>query len=349
MKLKHIESALSSLTREFDNPKVDLEQYPTSAHLAASIVLMACNTYGDIGRIQVVEGQELKQDEAEDIDYDENAEDLPSRIKRRIKYEYRTCCDLGCGTGMLSMAVALMGCPYILSVDCDADALSIAQENAQQLFEENEDLFYGEYDNDGNDDDNDDYEPAPIIPTIEFLQAQLRMSPNSHKSLSSGGVGGRGGRGGGRGGRRGGKGGRGKGRGGKGGRGKVQQVTDSSENHDGCSPEAAIPTNDGIPLPDNCIDTVITNPPFGTKDNAGIDVQFVSTGIRLAKRAVFSFHKTSTRNYLLKYISSNFPNKVESVKVVAQMKFDIPQMYKFHKQKSVDVEVDLIRVSIKET
>ena len=26
------------------------------------------------------------------------------------------------------------------------------------------------------------------------------------------------------------------------------------------------------------------------------------------------------------------------------MKFDIPSMYKFHKQKSVDVEVDLIRV-----
>ena len=30
--------------------------------------------------------------------------------------------------------------------------------------------------------------------------------------------------------------------------------------------------------------------------------------------------------------------------VVAEMKFDIPNMYKFHKQKSVDVEVDLLRI-----
>lgn len=34
------------------------------------------------------------------------------------------------------------------------------------------------------------------------------------------------------------------------------------------------------------------------------------------------------------------------MKVVAEMKFDIPNMYKFHKQKSVDVEVDLIRVGL---
>lgn len=31
------------------------------------------------------------------------------------------------------------------------------------------------------------------------------------------------------------------------------------------------------------------------------------------------------------------------------MKFDIPNMYKFHKQKSVDVEVDLLRVYWNET
>ena len=33
------------------------------------------------------------------------------------------------------------------------------------------------------------------------------------------------------------------------------------------------------------------------------------------------------------------------VEFAAQMKFDIPNMYKFHKQKSVDVDVDLIRIS----
>ena len=33
-----------------------------------------------------------------------------------------------------------------------------------------------------------------------------------------------------------------------------------------------------------------------------------------------------------------------NAEVVAEMRFDIPNMYKFHKQKSVDVEVDLIRI-----
>mmetsp|Transcript_773 Transcript_773/g.1819 ORF Transcript_773/g.1819 Transcript_773/m.1819 type:complete len:93 (+) Transcript_773:498-776(+) len=33
-----------------------------------------------------------------------------------------------------------------------------------------------------------------------------------------------------------------------------------------------------------------------------------------------------------------------NAEVVAEMKFDIPNMYKFHKQKCVDVEVDLLRI-----
>lgn len=37
------------------------------------------------------------------------------------------------------------------------------------------------------------------------------------------------------------------------------------------------------------------------------------------------------------------------VEVVAQMKFGIPNMYRFHKQKSVDVDVDLIRICWKKT
>lgn len=42
-------------------------------------------------------------------------------------------------------------------------------------------------------------------------------------------------------------------------------------------------------------DTVIMNPPFGTKKNAGIDMKFLEVGIKLAKTAVYSLHKTSTR------------------------------------------------------
>ena len=102
--------------------------------------------------------------------------------------------------------------------------------------------------------------------------------------------------------------------------------------------------DDGIPLQDNCVDTVLMNPPFGTKHNAGIDVQFLRTGTRLARKSVYSFHKSSTRNYILRKVSEWGMD----AKVVAQMKFDIPSTYKFHQRKSVDVEVDLLRVSIRQ-
>lgn len=46
---------------------------------------------------------------------------------------------------------------------------------------------------------------------------------------------------------------------------------------------------------DKYFDTVIMNPPFGTKNNAGIDMEFLEVAVRLAKTAVYSLHKTSTR------------------------------------------------------
>jgi len=55
-----------------------------------------------------------------------------------------------------------------------------------------------------------------------------------------------------------------------------------------------------------------------------------------------SFHKRSTRDFLLKMIREDW-GFAES-EVVAEMKFDIPNSYKFHKCKTKDVEVDLIRI-----
>jgi predicted RNA methylase len=100
-----------------------------------------------------------------------------------------------------------------------------------------------------------------------------------------------------------------------------------------------------FPLQEKCVDTVMTNPPFGTKaDMAGIDIQFVLLACRLARRAVYSFHKTTTREYVLRTIQHHIPN-IQSVKVIAEMKFEIKNTYQFHKQKSVDIAVDLIRVA----
>eukprot|EP00752_Nemacystus_decipiens_P010035 g8948.t1 len=84
-------------------------------------------------------------------------------------------------------------------------------------------------------------------------------------------------------------------------------------------------------------DVVLMNPPFGTR-RAGIDIIFVERALEAAS-TVYSMHKTSTRKHLLK--------KAEQwgvdITVLAQLRFDIPATYKFHKRNSVDVEVDLIR------
>lgn len=85
-------------------------------------------------------------------------------------------------------------------------------------------------------------------------------------------------------------------------------------------------------------DTVLMNPPFGTRTK-GIDVVFLERAIALCTGAVYSLHKSSTRDFLLKKASQW---GVEA-QVVATMRFDIPQMYKFHSKKTKDVQVDMLR------
>ena len=87
-------------------------------------------------------------------------------------------------------------------------------------------------------------------------------------------------------------------------------------------------------------DTVIMNPPFGTKRNAGIDMTFLQTAISMATSAVYSLHKTSTRDHIMRKCKEW---KCE-VQVVAELRYDLPQTYNFHKKKSVDIQVDFIRV-----
>ncbi|CAM9502521.1 unnamed protein product, partial [Choristocarpus tenellus] len=43
-----------------------------------------------------------------------------------------------------------------------------------------------------------------------------------------------------------------------------------------------------------CVDTVIMNPPFGTR-NSGIDMIFLEQALQVASTAVYSMHKSSTR------------------------------------------------------
>ncbi|KAE8731974.1 Methyltransferase-like protein 5 [Hibiscus syriacus] len=68
------------------------------------------------------------------------------------------------------------------------------------------------------------------------------------------------------------------------------------------------------------VDTVVMNPPFGTRKK-GVDMDFLFVALKVASRAVYSLHKTSTRD----------------------LRFGVPQLYKFHKKKEVDIAVDLWR------
>eukprot|EP00051_Salpingoeca_urceolata_P028536 m.487368 g.487368 ORF g.487368 m.487368 type:complete len:207 (+) comp24960_c0_seq1:369-989(+) len=96
-----------------------------------------------------------------------------------------------------------------------------------------------------------------------------------------------------------------------------------------------------LPFRRKTFDTVVMNPPFGTKRNEGIDVRFLQAAVELCTGAIYSLHKSSTRKHIAKKAEEwgfNF-------EVVAQLRYDIPAMYKFHKKQSVDIEVDFVRLS----
>jgi len=88
-------------------------------------------------------------------------------------------------------------------------------------------------------------------------------------------------------------------------------------------------------------DTVIMNPPFGTKHNKGLDIKFLETGLRLSSKSVYSLHKTSTREHILKKAK----DWGVTAQVIAELRYDLPNTYKHHKKSSVDIQVDFIRFS----
>ena len=93
----------------------------------------------------------------------------------------------------------------------------------------------------------------------------------------------------------------------------------------------------------NKFDTVIMNPPFGTKHNKGLDMIFLQRAIKMASTAVYSLHKTSTRAHIAKVAASELQMEAQ---VLAELRYDLPKTMSFHKKKSVDVEVDLWRFEV---
>lgn len=89
-------------------------------------------------------------------------------------------------------------------------------------------------------------------------------------------------------------------------------------------------------------DTVVMNPPFGTKHNAGMDIRFLTTAFNLARNSVYSLHKTSTREYIQRKA-----NELGSqATVIATLRYNLDSSYKFHKKSSIDIEVDCWRFDV---
>ncbi|OSX80840.1 hypothetical protein BU14_0031s0012 [Porphyra umbilicalis] len=99
----------------------------------------------------------------------------------------------------------------------------------------------------------------------------------------------------------------------------------------GCPPPLGAP-----PPP---VDTVVMNPPFGTRV-AGADVAFLLAAAHTATRAVYSLHKTSTRAHVGAAAAASGAVPV----VVARLRFPLPRAYAFHRRAVGEVAVDLWRL-----
>ncbi|XP_035811405.1 rRNA N6-adenosine-methyltransferase METTL5 isoform X2 [Amphiprion ocellaris] len=94
MKLKELESCLQQVDT-FEEPKILLEQYPTSPHIAACMLYTIHSTFDDI--------------------------------------EGKLVADLGCGCGVLSIGAAMLDAGLCVGFDIDEDALDIFRRNAEEF------------------------------------------------------------------------------------------------------------------------------------------------------------------------------------------------------------------------
>ncbi|XP_010447912.1 PREDICTED: methyltransferase-like protein 5 [Camelina sativa] len=95
-----------------------------------------------------------------------------------------------------------------------------------------------------------------------------------------------------------------------------------------------------LELKGQIVDTVVMNPPFGTRKK-GADMEFLPAAMKVASHAVYSLHKTSTREHIKRAALRDFNAK--SAEVLCELRYDLPKLYKFHKRKEVDIAVDLWR------
>ena len=92
-KKRHLEIAIENIPK-FESPNIDLEQYPTSAPIAADLLWNA-SALGDIANKSII--------------------------------------DLGCGTGVFSLATLLLGATSATGFDIDPSSVKIAKKTAEEM------------------------------------------------------------------------------------------------------------------------------------------------------------------------------------------------------------------------
>ena len=70
-------------------------------------------------------------------------------------------------------------------------------------------------------------------------------------------------------------------------------------------------------------------------------MEFLSMALQVASQAVYSLHKTSTREHIKKAALRGF-NAI-SAEVLCELRYNLPRTYKLHKKKEIDIAVDLWR------
>ena len=85
-------------------------------------------------------------------------------------------------------------------------------------------------------------------------------------------------------------------------------------------------------------DTVLMNPPFGTKQPHA-DLQFLQCAQNLGS-VIYSIHKSSTRNFLEKWLQ----NQTLKGERIMSTRMEIPHQFSFHRKPKTFVEVDVFRI-----
>jgi len=226
--------------------------------------------------------------------------------------EGRAVVDLGVGGGVLTIASLLMGAAKVTGLDLDPNALDLTRENCAAF--------------------DPPLEPALAIASIprdvarlrrrvtreEIRSVDARDARERHDVPTC--------------------------------RERTNERTDTNEvsrgaTDDDVTPEAPedyefrddSPTSSFLALR---ADTVIMNPPFGTR-RRGADLGFLRAGLMLARNAVYSLNKTSTRAHVERHATRAL--RAASATVLAELRYELPKTYAHHRRESVEIEVDLWR------